>query len=134
MAGDPPFTEEHAMSAQLSKKKCIEVAHAILDMDKYWSTHFGELELHDLNYSDLFIQMWLNRSTLLRKTSLYDFMPGISRRTAVKYVQELIDRKLLLETSAEEDRRVRFIRLSTEIEMRVERFLRYSFDRFQKLS
>src|SRR6185369_15959309 len=122
------------MAAQLSKKKSVEVASAILDMDQHWSTLFGELELNDLNYSDLFIQMWLKREQPLRKTSLYEFMPGISRRTAVKYVQELIDRELLEEADAEEDRRVRFVSLSAEVEERLERFLRYSYERFHKLS
>ena len=122
------------MPPQLSKKKSVDVASAILDMDRHWSTLFGELELNDLNYSDLFIQMWLKRDQPLRKTSLYEFMPGISRRTAVKYVQELIDRGLLEETDAEEDRRVRFVGLSTDIETRLERFLRYAHERFNRLN
>ena len=121
------------MAAQLSKKKSIDMASAILDMDKQWSALFGEVELSDLNYSDLFIRMWLERGQPLRKTSLYEFMPGISRRTAVKYVQALIDRGLLEETDAEEDRRVRFISLSSAIETRIERFLRFAHDRFQRL-
>jgi DNA-binding MarR family transcriptional regulator len=122
------------MPPQLSKKKSVDVAKAILDMDQHWSALFGALELSDLNYSDLFIHMWLKREQPLRKTSLYEFMPGISRRTAVKYVQELIDRGLLEEMDAEDDRRVRFISLSAEIETRLDRFLRYSYERFQRLS
>lgn len=102
-------------------------------MDHHWSTHFGELDLKDLNYSDLFLQMWLKRAEFLRKTSLYEFMPGISRRTAVKYVQALIDRGLLLETGAPDDRRVRFVSLTDDIAERLEHFLGYAYQRFSEL-
>ncbi|HSB97905.1 MAG TPA: hypothetical protein VLC91_15700 [Spongiibacteraceae bacterium] len=117
-----------------SKKKRIAAASAMLDLDEYWSGTFGDIGLNDLNYSDLFFQMWLNRERALSKTGLYDFMPGISRRTAVKYVQELIDRELLHEQSAEEDRRVRYVTLSKDIAARLERYLDYASERLGKLS
>lgn len=121
------------MPPRLSKKKTAGVAHAILDMDVYWSETFGDLGLNDLNYSDLFMQMWLHRDQPLRKTGLYDFMPGISRRTAVKYVQGLIDRGLLQESAAAGDRRVRFISLSEQVTTRLEQFLSFSYERFRRL-
>ena len=52
----------------------------------------------------------------------------------MKYVQELIDRGLLKETDAEEDRRVRFVSLAGAIETRLERFLRYAHERFHRLN
>jgi len=122
------------MPVVASKRKRIAAASAMLDLDAYWSDTFGEIGLNDLNYSDLFFQMWLNQERALSKTGLYDFMPGISRRTAVKYVQELIDRELLHEQSAAEDRRVRYVTLSKDIAARLERYLDYASERLGKLS
>lgn len=121
------------MPAVTSRKKRTAVASAILDMDDYWSTTFIDLALNDLNYSDLFFQMWLRRDQALSKTGLYDFMPGISRRTAVKYVQELIDRELLLEESADEDKRVKYISLSGAVTTRLERYLDFAHERLRRL-
>ncbi|MDB6060977.1 MAG: MarR family transcriptional regulator [Verrucomicrobiaceae bacterium] len=122
------------MPAVTSKKKRAAVASAMLDMDDYWSANFIELGLNDLNYSDLFFQMWLRQGQALGKTGLYDFMPGISRRTAVKYVQELIDRKLLLEECAEDDKRVKYISLSKEIVTRLERYLDFAYERVNRMA
>jgi hypothetical protein len=121
------------MPVVASKKKRIAVASAMLDLDEYWSDTFSDIGLNDINYSDLFFQMWLNHERALSKTGLYDFMPGISRRTAVKYVQDLIDRELLQEQSAEEDRRVRYVTMSKEITARLERYLDYANERLSKL-
>lgn len=133
-AGAAPASQSvKKLAAQPAKKRYANVARAILDMDVHWSTTFGDLELHDINYSDLLINMWLRHDQALSKTSLYDFMPGISRRTAVKYVQNLIDDGLLIETVAEADRRLKFISLSPELESRVELFLKYSLRLFRKL-
>ena len=121
------------MPVVASKKKRGAVAAAMLDLDGYWSAAFADIGLNDINYSDLFFQMWLNHDRALSKTGLYDFMPGISRRTAVKYVQELIDRDLLHEHNAEDDRRVRYVTLSKTISARLERYLDYACERLGKL-
>jgi DNA-binding MarR family transcriptional regulator len=60
-------------------------------------------------------------------------MPGVSRRTAVRYVQELIDAGWLLETTSTEDRRIRQVRLAESIEERLEQFLAYVHQRFGEL-
>jgi hypothetical protein len=122
------------MPAVASKKNRAAVANLMLDLDDYWSSTFIELALNDLNYSDLFFQMWLRRDQALSKTGLYDFMPGISRRTAVKYVQELIDRDLLQEDCAEDDKRVKYVSLSKEINARLERYLDFAYERLNRIS
>ena len=117
----------------VSNKKRSAVASAMLRADDFWTETFADLGLNDLNYSDLFFQMWLRANTPLTKTGLYDFMPGISRRTAVKYVQDLIDRKLLLEEYAPEDRRVKYISLSVEIRGRLERYLDFAYEQLRRI-
>ncbi|MFD1558200.1 MarR family transcriptional regulator [Paraburkholderia silviterrae] len=109
------------------------MAKAILDMDFQWSAQFGDIGLNDLNYSDLFLQMWAGDQTEFPKTALYEFMPGVSRRTAVAYVQRLIDENWLLESAAQNDRRIRYVRLSPEIADRLERFLAFVHLRFAAL-
>lgn len=121
------------MKKKISRTKGQAVARAILDMDAQWSAHFGDIGLSDLNYSDLFCEMWAGDEGAFPKTALYDFMPGVSRRTAVGYVQRLIDNGWLLESSAEEDRRIKHVRLSSAIEDRLERFLAFVHQRFAAL-
>ncbi|GAB2886514.1 hypothetical protein GCM10027093_21990 [Paraburkholderia jirisanensis] len=118
---------------KIARTKAQAVARAILDMDHQWSAQFGELGLNDLNYSDLFCQMWANRGDQFAKTALYDFMPGVSRRTAVRYVQQLIDAGWLIETSAAHDRRIKHVQLALAIEERLEQFLAFVHQRFAAL-
>lgn len=117
-------------NSALKKARCVAAANAMLDMDACWARAFSDLGLHDLNYSDLFTQMWLRQEIPMAKTQLYDFMPGLSRRTAIKYVQDLIDRKMLLEQNSEADKRVRYVTLSKEIEALLMKFLSYVHERF----
>ncbi|MFM0391807.1 MarR family transcriptional regulator [Paraburkholderia phytofirmans] len=121
------------MKKKIARTKGQAVARAILDMDWQWSAHFGDLGLNDLNYSDLFCRMWVDQGDYFAKTALYEFMPGVSRRTAVRYVQELIDSGWLLETSSAEDRRIKQVSLAASIEERLEQFLAYVHQRFAAL-
>ncbi|MGS0939156.1 hypothetical protein ACVA51_01075 [Pseudomonas luteola] len=122
------------MTRRFSQTKRRAVAHAILAMDNSWIAHFGDLGLSDLSYSDLFINMWQRQDQSLRKTDLYAFMPSISRRTAVKYVQHLIDRGYLTETNDDVDRRVRWVSLTPDIVDRLERFCDAACEHFGKLN
>jgi hypothetical protein len=107
-----------------------EAAVAIFDIDTFWAEIFADTELNDLNYCDLFTQMWLKRDAPLPKTELCELMPNISRRTAVKYVQQAVDQGLLVECECEHDRRMRLISLSADCLTRVERFLDFTCQRF----
>jgi hypothetical protein len=108
-----------------------EAALAIFDIDTFWAQSFADTDLNDLNYCDLFTQMWLKRDQPLAKTELYELMPNISRRTAVKYVQKAIDQGLLQERESEQDRRVRLVSLSQDCLVRVDRFLDFTCQRFR---
>ncbi|MBE7374958.1 MarR family transcriptional regulator [Pseudomonas lopnurensis] len=98
------------------------IAQALIAMDESWISLFDDIGLRDLSYSDLLTHMWLRRDQALHKTDLYAFMPSISRRTAVKYVQQMIDQGLLKETGSREDKRVRQVCLGEQLIERLERF------------
>lgn len=119
------------MTRQYSHRNRTLVATAILEMDAYWAEAFADAGVGDLNYCDLFTEMWLRGTEPLRKTDLYQFMPNISQRTAVKYVQYAIDSGLLVEQPSAEDKRVRHIGLAPAMSTRMERFLDYTFERFR---
>jgi hypothetical protein len=119
------MTRRYAVGAR------TEAALAIFDIDTFWADSFADTNLNDLNYCDLFTQMWLKREIPLAKTELYGLMPNISRRTAVKYVQEAIEQGLLVEHPCEEDRRMRLVSLSADCLQRVERFLDFTCRRFR---
>lgn len=108
----------------------VGIAHAIYDMDKYWAQVFPEGELKDLCFCDLFTQVWVHEGPPFTKSELYKFMPNISPRTAVKYIQIAIDRGMLEEEVSPQDRRVRFIKITSQCAKRIERFLDYTYTRF----
>ncbi len=99
-------------------------------MDDIWIRLFRDIGLSDLSYCDLLIQMWLKRGHELHKTDLYDFMPSVSRRTAVKYVQRAIDEGHLNEKSTKLDKRVRRVELTPSTVKRLEQFFELTTDQF----
>lgn len=103
--------------------------------DQYWVDVLGDNLFHDLNYYDLFTQMWLRLNGTPRhtfqKSELYQLMPNISQRTAIKYVQIAIDHGLLIEHINPEDLRSKQITMSPDLERRIELFLDYSVSLFE---
>jgi hypothetical protein len=104
--------------------------------DQYWMDALGDKLFHDLNYYDLFTQMWLrlnnNSSDTFYKSELYQFMPHISQRTAIKYIQIAIDHGLLIEDINPEDLRSRRIKMSADLKQKIELFLDYSISIFKE--
>ncbi|MEP1895977.1 MAG: MarR family transcriptional regulator [Alloalcanivorax venustensis] len=105
---------------------------ALQESDAHWGALFGDEVFYDLNYSDLFTRMWLARDRAFTKTELYRFMPKVSHRTAVKYVQTAIEKGLLDETVDEQDRRRRRITMSPQLLKVIEDFLDASLQTFEK--
>ena len=94
--------------------------------DQYWMEVLGDKLFHDLNYYDLFTQMWLRHNDTFYKSELYRLMPNISQRTAVKYVQIAIDHGFLIEHTDPEDLRSKQITMSADLKQKIELFLDYS--------
>ena len=105
---------------------------ALQEYDAHWGALFGDEVFYDLNYSDLFTRMWLARDRAFTKTELYRFMPKVSHRTAVKYVQTAIEKGLLDETVDDQDRRRRRITMSPQLLKVIEDFLDASLQTFEK--
>jgi hypothetical protein len=118
------------MARRYSVGSRTEAAVAIFDIDSFWADIFSDTQLNDLNYCDLFTQMWLRRDALLPKSELTELMPNISRRTAVKYVQRAIEQGMLTEQECDHDRRIRLVSLSADCAGRVEQFLDFTCQRF----
>ena len=118
-------------------KKCADRRRrafviALQESDAHWGALFGDEVFYDLNYSDLFTRMWLARDRAFTKTELYRFMPKVSHRTAVKYVQTAIEKGLLDETVDDQDRRRRRITMSPQLLKVIEDFLDASLQTFEK--
>lgn len=109
------------MMARNNLQNRQRVARALIAMDETWISMFNDLGMGDLSYSDLLTHMWLLDEPV-NKTDLYAFMPSISRRTAVKYIQQLIDAGLLKESESEQDKRVRQVELTSVLVERLEGF------------
>lgn len=105
---------------------------ALQDSDAYWGEVFGDDVFYDLNYSDLFTRMWLAGERQFKKTELYAFMPKVSHRTAVKYVQIAIERGLLLQEPDSRDRRLKLISMAPALKRKIEQFLDYSLQTFDR--
>ena len=114
------------------------------DTDQYWVEVMGDRLFHDLNYYDLFTRMWLrlNNSSgipdgtveAFRKSELYQLMPNVSQRTAIKYIQIAIDQGLLIEQADPGDLRSRKITMSAHLQQKIESFLDYSISVFDTFS
>ena len=113
----------------------------INDTDQYWVEVMGDRLFHDLNYYDLFTRMWLRLNTsrsspggtveAFRKSELYQLMPNVSQRTAIKYIQIAIDQGLLVERLDPGDLRSRRVTMSADLKRRIELFLDYSISVFE---
>jgi hypothetical protein len=106
--------------------------------DQYWMDVLGDKLFHDLNYYDLFTQMWLRLNgangtagDTFCKSELYQLMPNISQRTAIKYIQVAIDHGLLIEHVDPEDLRSKRIAMSVDLKRKIELFLDYSIAVFE---
>jgi hypothetical protein len=111
--------------------------HLQNDTDQYWMDVLGDPLFHDLNYYDLFTRMWLRsddaHDNTFQKSELYQFMPNVSQRTAIKYIQIAIDRGLLIEHADADDLRSRRITMSSDLKRKIELFLDYSISVFETL-
>lgn len=111
-----------------------QLIQLINSTDQYWLDILGDKQFHDLNYYDLFTRMWLRLDDTFHKSELYQLMPNVSQRTAVKYIQIAIDQGLLIEHIDPDDLRSKRITMSTGLKQKIEIFLDYSISMFETFS
>lgn len=121
------------MSKKYSQSRRAGFVKALMAVDQHWSNTFDHELFYDLNYYDLFTRMWLYRGNGLRKTELYAFVPHVSHRTAVKYVQQAIDLGYLMEKPDRMDKRAKTVVIAPKVMRRIEKFIDHSIAEFGDL-
>lgn len=125
-------SDRHTNTANTRRSQFIQLINST---DQYWMDVLGNKLFHDLNYYDLFTRMWLRLNgtpgDTFYKSELYQLMPNISQRTAIKYIQVAIDHGLLIEHIGPEDLRSRRITMSADLTRKIELFLDYSISVFE---
>lgn len=85
---------------------------ALRELDDAWVSAFHKTGFGDVYFSRLFTELWLRGDSAVAKIDAYDFVQGVSRQTAMKYVRQAISEGYLTELDNPADGRSRLIRMS----------------------
>jgi hypothetical protein len=85
---------------------------ALRELDDAWVSAFHKSGFGDVYFSRLFTELWLRGDAAVAKTDAYDFVQGVTRQTAMKYVRRAIAEGYLAEVDNPNDGRSRLIRMS----------------------
>lgn len=104
---------------------------ALKAMDAYWLQFFKEQDFYDLNYSDLFTELWL-RNEPAPKTQACHYIQHLSVQTAKKYIDRAIELGYLIESPNPMDGRSKLITLSPELQSGLVEFFNYAIGLFKE--
>lgn len=122
--------EDSTQSVEQLQKR-LRFVRALNNMDAAWMDFLQEKGVFDMHYSDLYTGMWTAREPV-RKQKAIQFMQNLGPQTAKKYLDKVIDQKLIIEIPDPQDGRAKLIKLDPDFNHRLESFFDHAIELFRR--